>query len=140
MTARDVDLLAHRLDSLTRAATRIRRHLNDLHTLAWEASVAPQERISGGKTDWAPKSGDPRSKRLWERLTVEAGRAEDVLVGLERDVIAHFYAGSCSPEPTRGSLISAAEHARLLATQRVRPDTPTLLVDQPAHPGRKPKP
>lgn len=137
VTARDVDLLAHRIDSLTRSATRIRRHLADLHSLAWEKPVTDRVAVHESKTDHTPRAGDPRARHLWERITLEAGRCEDLLVGLERDVIAHFFAYSQSPEPSRGSLISAAEHAQLLAKQRVRPDTPARLVDQPQHPGRR---
>lgn len=137
MTARDVDLLAHRIDSLTRAATRIRRHLPDLHSLAWEKPVTDRVAVRESKTDHTPRAGDPRARHLWERIALEIGRAEDILVGLERDVTAHFFAHSCSPEPSRGSLISAAEHAQLLAKQRARPDTPARLVDQPSHPGRR---
>jgi hypothetical protein len=137
VTHRDVDLLTHRLDSLTRAATRIRRHLADLHTLGWERPVTDRVHVRETRTDHTPRAGDPRARRLWERIALETGHAEDLLVGLERDVTAHFFAYSQSPEPSRGSLISAAEHARLLARQRARADTPARLVDQPAHPGRK---
>lgn len=137
MTARDVDLLAHRLDSLTRSATRIRRHLADLHSLAWDKPVTDRVAVQETKTDHTPRAGDPRARHLWERIAIEAGRAEDLFVGLERDVTAHFFAHSTSPEPSRGSLISAAEHAQLLARQRTRPDTPARLIDQPAHPSKK---
>ena len=64
---------------------------------------------------------------------------QGILVGLERQLTAHFYAGSQSPEPSRGSLIPAAEHDTLLAKQRARRAAgeyaPTPLVEQPRHPG-----
>lgn len=136
MTHRDVDHLTRRLRTLTRAADRIRAHAPDLHTLAWEPQGGDTEKVNGGTVDHTPRAGDPRARHLWERITLEVGRAEDLLVGLERDVTAHFFAHSTSPEPSRGSLISAAEHAQLLAKQRGRPDTSARLVDQPSHPGR----
>lgn len=142
MTARDVDLLAHRLDTLTRAATRIRHHLADLHCLAFEATsgYADDVKVRTTKTDHTPKSGDPRARKVWDRLTLEAGRVEASLVGLEREVLGYFLVGSSSAEPSRGSLITAGEHDRLLANQKAKADigsyTPTRLVDQPAHPGK----
>lgn len=137
MTPRDVDALTRRLRTLTRAADRIRAHAPDLFLLGWEPHHGDTEKVNGGPIDHTPRAGDPRARHLFERITLEVGRCEDLLVGLASDVVAHFYAGSSSPDPSRGSLISAAEHARLLANQRARPDTPALLVDQPQHPGRR---
>jgi hypothetical protein len=137
LTARDVDALCRRLRTLTRAADRIRAHAADLHSLGWEPHRGDTEKVNGGPVDHAPRAGDPRARHLWERITLEVGRAEDLLIGLERDTVAFFFAHSSSPEPSRGSLISAAEHAQLLARQRARPDTPARLVDQPQHPGRR---
>lgn len=142
MTARDVDLLQHRIDSLTRAATRIRRHVPDLHTLAWDRSVTGDEKVRETKVDHVPRVADeaPRARRVWEHLTAEIERCEDILVGLERQVVGYFMVTS-HVEPTRGSLIPAAEHARLLANQRARDAageyTPARLIDQPSHPGKK---
>lgn len=143
MTARDVDLLAHRLDALTRAATRIRQHLADVHCLAFEATTGHTDdvKVRTTKTDHTPKSGDPRARRVWDRLLVEVCRCEDILVGLERQTTGYFLVGSHSAEPSRGSLIPAGEHARLLANQRARAAagdyTPAKLIDQPPHPGRR---
>jgi hypothetical protein len=142
VTARDVDLLAHRLDTLTRAATRIRQHLADVHCLAFEATTghADDVKVRTTKTDHTPKTGDPRARRVWDRLLVEVGRCEDILVGLERQTTGYFLVGSHSAEPSRGSLISAGEHARLLANQQARKVAgeyvPERLVDQNQHPGR----
>lgn len=137
MTARDVDQLTRRLRTLTRAADRLRAHAPDLHSLGWEPQRGDAEKVNGGATDHTPRAGDPRARHLWERIALEVGRAEDLLVGLERDTVAFFFAHSTSPEPSRGSLISADEHARLLANQRTRDDAPALLVEQPSHPGRR---
>lgn len=143
MTARDVDLVQHRIDSAVRAATRIRAHLHDLHALAYEAQRRNTEPDHGAfesrpPPGWQPVDG--QSKQLWARTQTELGRVEDILVGLERSVTAHFFAHSASPEPSRGSLISAAEHQRLLTNQRARAaageDVPARLGDQPSHPGR----
>jgi len=142
MTARDVDLLAHRLDTLTRAATRIRKHLADLHVLAFEATSSHGDdiKVRTSKTDHTPKGGDPRARRVWDRLNVEASRCEDLLVGLEREVTGYFLVGSSSAEPSRGSLITAGEHARLLARQAARRAAgeyvPEPIVDQVQHPGK----
>lgn len=137
MTARDVELLTRRLRTLTRAADRIRAHAPDLHSLGWEPQQGDTEKVNGGTTDHTPRAGDPRARHLWDRITLEVGRAEDLLVGLERAMSALFFAGSTNPEPSRGSLHSSAEQDQLLAKQRARPDTPVRLVDQPPHPGRK---
>jgi len=142
MTARDVDLLAHRLDTLTRAATRIRRHINDLHVLAHEPTTthADDIKVRTTKTDHTPKTGDPRARRVWDRLQHEIARCEDILVGLERETTGYFLVGSTNPEPSRGSLIPASEHDRLLAQQAARAAqgqyTPARITDQPRHPGR----
>lgn len=143
MTARDIDLARHRVDSLVRAATRTRTHLADLHTLAFEAHHTDTEvHVRQSKTDHTPRGGDPQAHRLWERALTEIGRCEDILVGLERLVTAHFYAHSQSPEPSRGSLISRIEHDQLLSAQRARAAAgdyvPARLGDQPPHPGRRP--
>jgi hypothetical protein len=143
MTARDVDLLQHRIDTATRAATRIRQHLHDLHALAHENARRNTE-PDHGAFDSRPPPGwrptDDRAKTLWTRTQTEISRCEDILVGLERAVTAHFYAYAPSPEPSRGSLISAAEHDAQLARQRTRTTngeyTPARLGDQPQHPGK----
>jgi hypothetical protein len=139
VTARDTDLLAHRLDQAVRSLTRIRQHLVDLHWLAHESFTGDVEKVRTTKTDHTPKSGDPHARRLWDRAGLEIGRTQDLMLGLERDVIACFFAHSTSADPSRGSLIAAAEHARLLANQRARVANgeyvPTRLMDQPHHPG-----
>jgi hypothetical protein len=133
----DVELLRRRIDTLVRAASDLRRHAADLHGLGWEKAVADVEKVNGGSADHSPRAGDPRARRLFERIFNEVAQMESELVGLDRSMTALFYAGSSSPEPSRGSTISIAEHDRLLANQRRRSDTPARLVDQPSHPGRR---
>jgi hypothetical protein len=135
MTLSDIDLLRRRLDTLTRAATHLRAHLPELHHLAWERPVTDRVQVQESKTDFTPKAGDPRARRLLDRIAIEVGRCEDILVGLDRAMSAQFFARSTNPEPSRGSLISAREHTDLIANQKTRPDTPARLVDQPTHPG-----
>lgn len=142
----DVHYLTRRIDTLTRAATAIRRHLPDLHVLAHEPMVTTTEpsRATGFESRPPPGANHDspyrdRSQHLWSRISLQVGQIEGILVGLERQLTAHFYAGSQSPEPSRGSLIPAAEHDTLLAKQRARRAAgeyaPTPLVEQPRHPG-----
>lgn len=154
---RDVDRLARRIDHLTRAAARIRAQLADLHTLAYEAGSAGldgtnnrpafESRPPPGANRNHPNIGRPTSgpisrrdqaHHLWDRTEHELARCEDILVGLERAVTGWFMV-SAAAEPSRGSLIAAGEHARLLANQRARRAagdyTPTPIIDQPTHPG-----
>lgn len=142
MTAHnDISALHRRIDHLTRAASRIRTQLADLHSIAYEPSTAttePGQKVRGGQTDHSPRSGPDVAKHLWSRAELELARCEDTLVGLERAVTGWFMV-SASVEPSRGSLIPAAEHGRLLKKQRARRAageyTPAPLVDQPQHPG-----
>lgn len=143
MIADDVYLLTRRIDTLTRAANQIRRHLADLHVLAYEPqSRSDDVQVRASQTDYTPRAGDPRAQNLWSRMSLQLGQVEEIIVGLERQLTAHFYTRSSSPEPSRGSLISRDEHDRLMANQRARRAageyTPTPLVDQPPHPGRRP--
>lgn len=136
----DVWLLTRRIDSLTRAAASIRRHLHDLHVLAYEPATRDDVQVRASRTDYTPRAGDPRAQHLWSRISLQVCQVEDLLVGLERQLTAHFYARSASPEPSRGSLISRAEHDQLVANQRARRTngeyTPVPLIDQPQHPGK----
>lgn len=142
MTPRDVATLQRRIDHLTHAATRIRQQLTDLHTVAWEPTTAttdPGNRVSGGTRDHHPRSGPDVAKHIWARTEHEIERCENILVGLERAITGWFMI-SAVIEPSRGSLITAAEHARRLARQdQARRDgdyVPARLVDQPPHPGK----
>ena len=135
----DVQLLTRRIDSLTRAAEKIRRQLVDLHVLAYEPATRDDVQVRASRTDFTPRAGDLKAQHLWSRISLQICQIEDTLVGLERQVTATFYARSSSPEPSRGSLISRAEHDQLLANQRARRAngqyTPAPLIDQPQHPG-----
>lgn len=134
----DIVLLQRRLDTLTRAAARIRQHAADLHGLGWEAHVGEAlEGDSPGFESHPPKAGDPRARRLFDRIVVEVASMEAELVGLDRTMMAVFTARSERPDPTRGSMISVAEHDRLRAAQRKRLGTPVRLEPQPQHPGKR---
>jgi hypothetical protein len=137
MVARDVDTLRMRIDHLMRSAGRIRDHAADLHAIGWEPHHGETEKVNGGTPDRLPRTGDRRARRLFAAMNEEVLKAEAELVGLERVMFAIFFAGSENPEPSRGSLIPAAEHDRLLARQRTRGDSPVRIVDQPAHPGKR---
>lgn len=138
MTAlNDVATLRRRLDTLIRAATRLRTHAADLHSLGWEAHVGDVEKVNGGATDHAPRAGDPRARRLYERICAEVASAEAELVGLDRTMMALFTARAERPDPTRGSTISVAEFDARIAKQRARGDSPARLEPQPQHPGRR---
>jgi hypothetical protein len=136
----DIRLLQRRIDTVTRAATRIRQHLADLHWLAWEKPTGDTAHVKKTTTDHTPKAGDTRARNLWSRLSLQLGQIEDQLVGLERQVTAHFYAGSQNAEPSRGSLISREEFDWRIGKQRRRRAngeyTPAPLIDQPPHPGK----
>lgn len=157
-THNDIATLQRRIDHLTRAATRIRAQLADLHGLAYEAAVHDNEPHRAGGFESRPPPGADRdhpdigtkpprriSRRdqahhLWTRTTDEIRRCEDILVGLERAVTGWFMITTIL-EPTRGSLITADEHARQLANQHTRAKngeyTPARLVNQPPHPNKK---
>lgn len=136
----DIDQLRRRLDTLTRAATSLRTHAADLWIFGWEPTSHDGEHVAGGNTDWAPKTGHPAARKLFDRIAVNVAQMEAELVGYERTMKALFFAGSSSAEPSRGSLIPAAEHQRLLADQRSRAadgqHVAARLVDQPQHPGQ----
>lgn len=132
----DVAQLQRRLDTLTRAAAKLRAHAPDLYRLGWEPYVG--ERLEGdapGFESSPPRTGDPRARKLFDRLASEAAQMAAELVGLERSMTGLFYAGSSNPEPSRGSTISREEFDRRLGRQRAQGDSPARLVDQPQHPG-----
>lgn len=138
----DVRLLGRRLDTLTRLASEIGRHLVDLHYCGWERATTDQAHVKETRTDHTPQAGDPRARELWSRISLQTGQIEAALTGLHRQLLGYFYAGSSNPEPSRGSLISATEHDELLTKRRARRAagdyTAVPLVSQPHHPGRRP--
>jgi hypothetical protein len=139
MTTRDVDFLTRRLRSLERCAARIASHVDDLHALAYEPGACNSEPDRTGFESRPPPGWRPettRAQELWGVLIRVVGNSEAAIVELERQVLATFFAGSISPEPSRGSLISVAEHDQLLARQRARASS-ARIVDQPPHPGRQ---
>lgn len=132
----DVVTLRRRIDTLVRAATRLRAHAADLHGMGWDPQVGePLEGDAPGFVSAPPRAGDVRARRLFDRIFAEVAQMEAELVGLERSMTGLFYAGSSNPEPSRGSMISREEFDRQLGRQRARGDAPARLVDQPGHPG-----
>lgn len=135
----DVRLLARRIDNIARTAENIRRHLPDLHACAYEPATRDELQIRSSQTDHTPRAGDPRAQHLWSSISLRVIQVEKVLIGLERQLMGYFYAGSTNPETTRGSLIALADHNQLLANQRRRRAggeyTPAPLTEQPRHPG-----
>lgn len=142
MSTDDIGQLQRRLDTLTRAAARLRTHVADLHGLGWEKAVTDVENVASGKPESKPPGGgDPRARRLFARIVAEVASSEAELVGLDRQMLALFTARSERPDPTRGSTISVAEHDRLLAAQRDRrargESVPARIELQPQHPGKR---
>lgn len=144
MTAHNNDpaTLHRRLDTLTRAAARIRQHIVDLYGLGWDAHVG--EALEGdmpGFESRPPKAGDSRARRLYDEIFTEVANIEAQLVGLDRRMVATFTARAERPDPTRGSTISVAEFDRLRARQRQRradgEHVPARLEGQPPHPGKR---
>lgn len=132
----DAAQLRRQLDALVRAASRIRTHTADLHSLAWEPAVSGSEPVAASRVDYAPRTGPEAVLGFYRHLSERITAIEAEMIGLERRMTALFFAHSSSPEPSRGSTISAEEHARQLGRQRARGDAPARLVDQPAHPGK----
>lgn len=138
MRADEVEALRRRLDTLTRAAARLRAHAGDLHDLGWEPHRGEAEKVNGGSADRTPRAGDPRARRLFDRVVADVEAAEAELVGDSRMMLALFTARAERPDPSRGSTISLADFDDQLARQRKRPGTPVRLEPQPRHPGMRP--
>lgn len=80
------DELARHLDAILRAAGRLRIHSPDLWTIGWEPiNTHPDsgqvDTDRRGKTDWTPRAGDPRARRLLDHLALVAARASLDLTG-----------------------------------------------------------
>lgn len=144
MTDPDVAAAHRHIDRLCDTARHLRAHLADLHNLAWEPTVAERLNIDDdqrGKTDWTPRSGSPAARKLFDRIADRAAAVASEFVGLDRQMVGLFRAGTDRAEPTGSrSMISAGEHARLLANQTGRVAagefTPVRLDDQTPHPGK----
>lgn len=139
MIARDVATLERRLNSLARSAGRIANHLDDLHALAYEPASSNTEPDRSGFESRPPpgwRADTGRAHELFGELAQVVIHSEEAIVELERRMMAIFFAGSSSPQPSRGSLISAEEHTQLLAKQQAR-SGPIRIVDQPHHPARE---
>lgn len=146
MTTSDVDDLRRHLDTIIRAAHRLRPHLPDLHSIGWEPAT-PDPDTTGvdadrrGKTDWAPRAGDPRARRLLDHIATVTERAASDLAGAAG--VMDRLLGADRPiwtPQSRGLLVSRSdlEEARDAQSRRkVRGEySPVPLVDQPGDPGK----
>jgi hypothetical protein len=139
VTPRDVERLRWQLTLGGEAAARLCRHLDDLHTLAFDKHVAGLERTSG--TAWPPPGvehvGHEQARDLWRQLCATA-TSLDSLLPLERAIANYFTAGP-SPEPSRGAIISKGEFGAAQRHQRQRAAagdyTPCRIEDQPGYGG-----
>ncbi len=139
MTDRDIERVRFQLVLGAEAATRLARHLDDLHSLAFDRHVGDFEKISGGAAHppGVETVGDPKARALWQRVC-SAATDLDRLAPLERAIGNHFAAGP-SPEQTRGAIIVKGEFVAAQRHQRRRRDdgqyTPVRIEDQPGYGG-----
>jgi len=139
MTPRDVDHLRHRLQSIATTAGELAKHIEDVHSVAYERHVGTHERVAGGDAHPGVENiGDARARDLWARLARHARHFEATLQALEW-AVGNLLAAGQSAEDTRGSLISSAEFAHAVQAQRRRASsgeyTPARSQDQPGYPG-----
>ena len=135
----DVDFLARRLRSLERSAARIAGHIDDLHALAYEPVSRTTEPDRSGFESRPPpgwQADTNRANELFGTLTRMIVNTEAAFVDVERQLMGLFFAGSSTPDRSRGSLISAAEHDQLLAKQKTRTRS-VRIVPQPDHPAKE---
>lgn len=137
----DVELLRRRLALMAKAANGMRSHVGDLWVLGWERPVVNAEPDRGNFESSMPSAGDPRARALFDQMLEATAKIEAELVGLERAMRALFFAGSENPRRSLGSTISRAQFDQLKRNQQRRREageyTPTLLMSQPQHPGKK---
>jgi hypothetical protein len=140
LTPRDVNDLRARLEAAAVAAAALARHVDDVHSLAYEKHVSPGERVTVKKPfpDGLEVVGDLRARILWAHLVKHAHHVESILLTLEQGV-GNLLAAGRSAEDTRGSLISSAEFAHAVQAQRRRASagdyTPARSQEQPGYPG-----
>jgi hypothetical protein len=139
VTPRDVSDLRARLEAAATTAAALAKHVEDLHSIAYERHVGDHERVSGGDAHPGVENvGDLRARALWAQLVKHAHHVEITLLTLER-AAGNLLAAGPGAEDTRGSLISSAEHAYELRKQdrnRARGEfVPARLGDQPGYPG-----
>lgn len=138
---------ARALDAIVRAAQHLRAHHADLESIGWEPSSANHpdsgqvDTDRKGKTDWTPRAGDPRARRLLDHLDTITGRARADLVGAAN--ILDKLLEATRPiyiEAARGTLVSRpdlAEARKAQGRRRARGDySPVPLIDQPDHPSK----
>ena len=112
----DVVALQQRIDIIIRAATRLRQHAADLHSLGWDPTVTDTEKVRQTKVDYVPRVAEeaPRARRVFDRIDAELASIQGEITGLDRAMMQIFTARSERPDPTRGSTISVAEFDRLV--------------------------
>lgn len=129
------------LTSIARHAEALRRVAADLEAMAFEAGVTGGEKVTATRVDYALDTvGDHFARKVYVALCHRAREADDILAGLRATTLNLMSKGG-SAEHTRGSLISADEHDRLVGRQRDREErgdyTPARMQAQPRHPGRR---
>lgn len=137
---------ARALDAIIRAAQHLRAHHTDLTSIGWEPTTNHPD--SGqvdtdrkGKTDWTPRAGDPRARRLLAHLDNITGRARADLVGcvamLDRILEATRPIYVETPQRSIISRPDLDEARKAQGRRRARGDySPTPLVSQPDHPSK----
>lgn len=138
MTSRDEERLIWQLTVGAEAAVRLRNHVHDLHSLAWERHVGDYEHVNGGADHpGVETTGDLRARTLWNRLCTTATDL-DTLLPLER-AIGNFFSAGPSPEGSSHPLVSKGDWARQLKARdrrRARGEfTPVRIEDQPPYGG-----
>lgn len=141
MTARDVQDLQHRLDSIVRQAQLLRSQIPDLHSMAYEAPVGDDPKVTESKRFgyYLDDVGDAFARKVLTRLSEIVRQADDVLTGFSATVGNMMSVGQ-TPEHTRGSLVSSADLAKQIQRQRQREAcgeyTPRRMIPQPRYPGK----
>lgn len=144
---RCLDCTHRRLGRITRAAGQLRSHLADLHSIGWEPGP-PRDGRAGAvdegepaTRDWTPRPGDARARRLLDQLATIAARADAELAGTENFMKTILDAHRPILAGGNRTLVSHTEFDQAEKNQARRRAagqyTPTRLVDQPAHPGKK---
>lgn len=137
---------ARALDAIIRAAQHLRAHHTDLTSIGWEPTTnhpdtGQVDTDRRGKTDWTPRAGDPRARRLLDHLDTITTKARADLVGAA--AILDRILEATRPiyiEAPRGSIVSRPdldEARKAQGRRRQRGDfSPVPLIDQPDHPSK----
>lgn len=141
MAPREVSVVEARIDALVAAARRLRPHLTDVHSLAYEKSSSVDDvKVAGGAAGDVGTTGDLQARHLWSQLERKLRDVETVVRACEVATLNYLSAGESPPE-TRGSLISKREYRDRIRNQRRAADRgehiSPRLVDQPPYPGSR---